>query len=135
MLNRKASEYPQHLLSRPQTSSALLVSHGAMQITESLRRLSNEVCIIELAISAGGIGMGTTAYHRRGSHPVLSSGRPTIWASRRRIRVRSRFMAFCSGYPLRSRLPTAAIKRPEFRKPIKKILPSLKLKSSIASIS
>ena len=134
MLNRKASEYPQHLLSRPQTPSALLVSHGAMQITESLRRLSNEVCI-ELVLSAGSIGMGTTAYHRRGSHPVLSSGRPTISASRRRIRVRSRFMAFCSGYPLRSRLPTAAIKRPEFRKPIKKILPSLKLKSSIASIS
>jgi hypothetical protein len=32
-------------------------------------------------------------------------------------------------------VPAAAIKRPEFSKPIKKILPSSKLKSSIASIS
>jgi hypothetical protein len=38
-------------------------------------------------------------------------------------------------YPLRSWFPTAAIKGPEFRKPIKKILPRLKLTSLIASIS
>jgi hypothetical protein len=70
MLNRKASEYPQHLLPCSQTSSALLVSQGAaMQIIESVRPLSNEVCI-ELTISAGAREPPPAAELRRGSHPV-----------------------------------------------------------------
>jgi hypothetical protein len=41
----------------------LLVSHDAMQIAESMRPLSNEVCI-ELTTSVGGIGMGSAAHGR-----------------------------------------------------------------------
>src|SRR4051812_38978045 len=103
MLNRKASEYPQHLLSCSQTPSALLVSQGAMQITESLRPLSNEVCI-ELSISAGGIGMGPAAYRR------IAKRKPSSSVARSH-KGAFRVHGFLFGmYPLRSWLPTAAVK-------------------------
>ena len=121
----------------PENASALLVSHDAMQIAESMRPLSNEVCI-ELTTSAGGIGMGPAAYgriaKRKPSNSVARSADNMVEPPSHTGASPVHGTLF-GMYPLRGLVADGGYQGPEFGKPITKILPSSKLKSSSAPIS
>jgi hypothetical protein len=111
------------LLSCSQTPSALLVLHGAaMQITESARPLSKEVCI-EWTILVEGIGKGPAACGRIAKRKPSSS---VAWSVDNMVEPPPHVAKLVAdgGY-----------EGPQFRKPITKVLLSLQLKSSIASTS
>ena len=149
MLDRKASEYPQHLLSCSQTSG------GPSQLTfcadrrAPLQSLLHETwigkpgqpgllpkCLCPARFARCGADCrkharvverslyridhfsrghrhGTpppTAELRRGSHPIPSPGRPTIWSSRPVARAHPGSCTLFGMYPLPGSLPKAAVK-------------------------